>query len=182
MANIILRNTQIHEVGDFKMSIRKSDFGNWKICDGRDLTTEEYDIIMTDGLMGTWQTSFQHKRPDGRGRAIGAYGISSGGVERLPGEALGEDLTVMTMAQMPRHSHYVRVQKGAEVKDTAGWDDQADGREFLFAATDRTTDYGLHYRKSNDTGNPGMSYEGNNMPQNNLQPTIFLGNLFVYIG
>ncbi len=170
------------DVGDFKINPRWDDFGNWKLCNGRALTQTEIDAIIRSGIQSMWFFNYGWNLPDPRGRAIAIGGDGAGLTSRDPGTVTGTETHTITNSESAKHSHYVRVQHGANAGDVGGWSEST-GNDFLFAATDRCSEYGFHPRKSGEhSSQPGMSTEGTNQPHNNMQPTIFLGNLFVYIG
>ncbi len=171
------------DVGDFKMSLRSEDFKGWKLCDGRLLTPRETDLLEESGMADSWNQTYLLRLPDAEGRTIAAAGqVASGLPNRAVGTRTGAETHTLTAAEMPKHNHQVRVQNGSNVGDVAGWAGN-NNAEFLFGATDRTADYGVHYRTNSPTNaNPGMAYSGGSEPHNNFQPTLFAGNLFVYIG
>ncbi len=165
------------DVGDFKMSIRTEDFSGWKLCNGRLLTTRETGLIEEAGITNIWSQSYAVRLPDADGMTIAGAGST-----RAVGDRTGSESHTLTDAEMPRHNHMVRVQNGSNVGDVEGWVGHQNS-DFLFGATDRNADYGVHYRINAPTStNPAMAYSGGSEPHNNFQPTLFAGNLFVYIG
>jgi microcystin-dependent protein len=146
------------------MSGITSDHNGFLVCDGRAISRTTYSalfaIIGTNFGAGNGSTTFN--LPDPRGRAIAASGSGAGLTARILGTSLGAENHTLTISEMPNHNHtvqgYVR------------------------------TDYDANDAFSNfsglDTGgsNYASTFVGGGQPHNNMQPTLFIGNLFIYAG
>lgn len=165
-------------VGDTKTSVLDIDHMGWLKCDGRLLGVSDwrflYDVIGYS--FGSNVSGTQFRLPDPAGRVAGYVGSGSGLTSRAMGSNFGTETHTLTIAEMPTHNHglndpghthsYNSVQ--ASLATTGGG--PADNTEF-----------GNNTTGSNTTGIT-MSNTGGSNAHNNMQPTLFLGNLFIYSG
>lgn len=161
-------NTWVHlrtsDVGDIKYSINTDDHHNWLICDGRSLSRTEYAELFA--LIGTTygnNDGSTFKIPDARGRVLGGIGSGSGLTARSAGTLLGSETHTLTVGQLPGHTHSYTIQNG--IQTITQYAAVSDGS--VTAAEEVTTS-----ATSGSTGS-GQSF-------NIMQPTAFLGNIFIY--
>lgn len=101
----ILHHLALH-VGEYKLSAREEDFRGWLLCDGRSISRTHYP-----GLFDVIGTKFgaddddTFKLPDFRGRVIGQPGQGDGLSNRLMGDIVGAETHTLTGLEMPSHLH-----------------------------------------------------------------------------
>jgi microcystin-dependent protein len=97
--------------------------------------------------------------PDPRGRTLGATGQGSGLTYRNKGLTVGEETHTLTESEMPSHSH-----------------------SFTSYVADNTATIFIGGSLRLDPGGSsyGTSSTGGSQAHNNMQPTIFISNVFIY--
>ena len=197
-------NINLH-VGDYKMSSRSNDFGGWLLCDGRSVLRSSYPelfrIIGTSFGPGTDSNSFNI--PNTFGRVAGSRGQGFGLTNRSLGDSLGAETHVLTLNEMPshrhtgitdangEHSHTINDPTHAHSQTTINDDFNGSGGNppgFTDDAGGPTTWNNINAASTgisiNSNGNHqhafSTSYVGSNFAHNNMQPTIFVGNMFIF--
>lgn len=150
------------ELGDIKFSVQKVDHNGWLLCDGRSLGKVEdsklYGVI-GDMFGGTRET---FNLPDARGRVLGCAGEGIGLTKREIGKSVGEERHILTVDELPRHTHkYVR----------------QDGTQHIAAAGGGSLTAADEVTKEDETAPMGGG-QGLNV----MQPTLFAGNVFIWGG
>lgn len=159
-------------VGDIKMSVRETDYEGWLVCDGRSVLQADYPelySLITDKF-GAAATNY-FKLPDARGRVLGSAQQGPSTSYRCVGNLLGEETHTLTTGEMPSHTHSSNsnapsiglVQRTGS--NTATEFDGSSGELDLINAANLVI---------NSTGGGGS--------HNNMQPTLFIGNTFIYSG
>ena len=168
-------------VGDTKTSMVRVDHLGWLVCDGRALLKSEYRAlyaVIGDDFSPVFSAT-QFNLPDAQGRVVGLINTGDNANTDLSGwtdgDVSGEQTHTLTIEEMPSHTHTSN-------------------------ANGLSPGYGLIYRDGNDTINSGTNAgatepnlvatpgalvidpSGGSLPHNNIQPTIFMGNLFIYSG
>lgn len=169
-------------VGDYKWSARNADFSGWVICDGRSLNRNVYSQLYA--IIGTTFGSASgttFNLPDCRGKVAGAAGQGAGLTNRSIGDTAGTETHALTVPELPGHTH---TYQDAYFAETNGY--KPNGGVFgLSAGSD--TDNGFLYRTANGSysstpQNLSSGSTGGNSAFSVMQPTIFLGNVFIYSG
>lgn len=152
-------------IGDYKFSALDYDFNGWLKCDGRTLRISDYPALFnvignSFGYGGEDVTTFN--LPNCSGRVPGAIGYSTGPNNHSLGDVVGEEQHQLTVNEMPSHSHTLsNVPYGVQtINATTGG----------LTAADETV------------RNVTTQDAGGNVPHNIMQPTIFLGNIFIFSG
>jgi microcystin-dependent protein len=199
----LFRNVALH-IGEYKLSSRASDFNGWLKCDGRSLSRVEYSELFE--IIGT---SFGHndndtfKLPDLRGRVLGGIGQGSGLTNRTLGTMVGTETHTLISAEMPSHSHTGTTDSNGvhthTINDPGHRHTQTTiNDDFNNSGTNPpgfTQDSAGSMTWSNiNTATTGISINsagahthtlttnttGGNQAHNNMQPTAFIGNVFIY--
>lgn len=167
-------------IGDFKWSARLSNFSGWLICDGSAVSRTTYadlfNIIGTTFGAGNGTTTFN--LPDMRGRVPGGIGTGSGLSARSMGTAVGAETHTLSVSEMPTHSHSV-IDGGHSHGEVPG-----DTQTIAAASGGALTAADEVRNGSTDSAFTGITIgnTGDGGAHNNMQPTLFLGNVFIYSG
>ena len=169
-----------HQYGDTKMSSMTFDHAGWLLCDGRMLDKERY--VHLYGMIGTAfgesedGTQFAIPNPAGRVPAVIGQADPSMNMWEM-GDISGEEKHTLTIDEMPAHNHDIS-NAGLVVND--GNDTTKGSINVLganYALLDNTsTEPNLVARPA------GMATKGGSQAHNNIQPTIYMGNMFIYGG
>lgn len=190
-------------VGDIKMSAVQADHMGWLMCDGRAVAVNDWVFLFNviGYQFGGSGATFYLPNPAGTvPGVVGAYLDSNtelgGGAA---GEQFGEWQHTLTGPQMPAHRHklndsgHTHTYNDAYFAETSGG-----GTSSNVYGTGSATDVNnkFYWRDasgsysttpqplstSNATTGITMDLSGNNQPHNNVQPTTFMGNMFIYSG
>lgn len=196
-------NANLH-IGEYKWSSRTTDFNGWLKCDGRSLSREEYSELFE--IVGTSfgaADSNTFKLPDLRGRVMGCIGQGAGLTNRVIGALVGEENHTLTTAEIPSHSHTGTTDSsGAHTHNVTdpghthtqttinddfnlsganppGFAADSAGSRTWSNINSATTGISInsngahtHTFTTNNTGGDGA--------HNNMQPTAFVGQVFIY--
>jgi len=171
-------------VGDLKYSIRATDHIGWLKCDGRSLSRTNYaDLFNVIGTTYGADDSYTFKLPDCRGRVLGAIGTGSGLTARSAGTLIGSETHTLTVSELPSHTHSITDPGHTHtVANTVGITGQdtpsgldASPNEFDLNTSFTTT-------SSSSTTGITVNATGGGGAHNNMQPTAFVGNVYVFGG
>ena len=170
--------TQEHFIGDYKISARNSSHGNWLLCDGAFIDSNNYpqlfDIIgHSFGSFAGYQSLF--RLPNVSDHVVDIVGSVNG-----IGNVVGTESVTLTEDNLPSHWHYIVRYNGCNGNNGTG------GYLAGHCTTSPWLTQSDNYYKFRSQDRPPNRYQsgsvGNNEPLNIMQPTAFVGNLFIYAG
>jgi microcystin-dependent protein len=172
-------NPPIHQVGDTKTSALFFDHAGWLLCDGRLLDKNNYNnlynIIGTSFGESEDGTQFAIPNPAGRVPAIVGQAEAGMNIWNM-GDISGEEKHTLTIAEMPSHRHGPSdVTGNTDGTGLTGPSGSAGESEQVGSGS------GPLVAGSNDHAH-SIGRTGGNLPHNNIQPTIFMGHMFMYGG
>lgn len=171
---------RFNHIGDVKMSVFNGDFFGWLKCDGRSLSRTTYAALFA--VIGTAFGSVDGNSfslPDCRGRVLGTLGQGAGLTNRSLGASVGAETHTLTVGEMPSHSH--------------GVTDPGHTHSYVNNVNDQNTDNAFASETAADqadisqtTGSSGtgitINSTGGGGAHNNMQPTLFIGHVYIYSG
>jgi microcystin-dependent protein len=198
-------------VGDTKLSLVGADHLGWLICDGRSLNVSDYYwLYQTIGnTYGGNLSNFNLPNPAGYVLGVIGSGISSNGqplTVRSAGQFVGQETHTLTIAEMPTHNHpgSSNMTSATGITTNAGTSTAVGpGNLGLIkqstpgsSTTTQTADSGNSGSEPDVLTSPAglvitdpththaivMSNQGGSNAHNNMQPTLFVGNMFIYSG
>jgi microcystin-dependent protein len=183
------------EVGNTKTSIAPADHAGWLLCDGRTLSVETYNLLFQLVGYSFGGSGDNFNLPDPRGRATATAGDSAdaGITTRAIGDKVGTETHTLTIPEIPSHTHVVD-SSGAHIHGIAD-----PGHSHSGTANQASTALNGASNNTGNGANTGTSFTGISInsagdhthniqntggsgAHNNMQPTIFLGNTFIYSG
>ena len=195
-------------VGDTKTSVISDDHMGWLKCDGRSLNTSEYYFLfkIIEYSFGGCGSSFN--LPNGAGTVPAITGLgtdaNSSTFTFMLGEQVGEYVHTLTIPEIPSHNHGVAnvtqnvsttgvYDAGHTHSYTAPGSDNnynvAGGNRSIGTSAANTSSANADIRDPGHRHNitdPGHSHTlhsaGGDRYHNNIQPSLPIGNLFIYSG
>ena len=203
--------TQQPTIGDTKFSVVRQDHMGWMNCDGRLLSTEDYPLLFRVIQYSFGGSGDQFALPDMRSRVPGAINQGTGLTNRALGDAVGEETHTLIIAEMPSHTHGSADVSGntngngntttnglhnhtaTDSGHTHSYVNQANDQTVSALPGETAADQedigqttGIGYANitvgSNGDHNHQIFNTGGSQPHNNMQPTLFIGNMFIYSG
>jgi microcystin-dependent protein len=171
-------------VGDYKLSAHTEDFHYWLICDGRSLNRHVYCKLFD--VIGTAYGSADDESfnlPDARGRVPGLSGQGTGLTVRYAGQKIGSETHTLTVAELATHSHGI-TDPGHFHTFTTNNDDYNNsigGTPPAFTK-DAAPDSNVNWNTNSKTTGVTVNNTGSSTPFSIIQPTLIVGNLFIYGG
>lgn len=165
------------DIGDIKYSAKSADHNGWLKCDGRAISRSTYAtlfaVISTAFGSGNGTTTFN--LPDCRGRVLGAIGTGTGLTARALGQTAGTETHTLIAAEIPAHTH--------GVTDPGHTHTLPIGSTDLVVTNGGPSDdvgQGSGYATGSSTTGISIQSTGGGQPHENMQPTAFIGNVFIY--
>ena len=168
-----------HYVGDYKISAINASHGNWLLCDGSFIDSTDYphlfDIIgHSFGSFSGYPSLFQ--LPNVTDDVVGI----AGNLNEI-GSVVGKEDVILTEDNLPSHWHYLAQSENCNGDSSTTSYYLADG---CFDATLIAPDNKYYAFRSSSSNNPPDNWRsgsvGNGESVNIMQPTVFVGNLFIY--
>lgn len=178
-------------IGDLKWSILSHDTNGWLLCNGRSLQIADYPLLYQ--IIGTTfgqSDPASFNLPDSRGRVLGAVGQGNGLTNRVIGQSIGEETHTLTIPEIPSHDH------SGVTGDTSLTISPSSVVTNVSYNTERTTALpglsetlvtSVSSSSTNVSVNPNphhhtVTSQGGSQPHNNMQPTLFIGNVMIFAG
>lgn len=190
-------------IGDYKSCARNDDHLGWLVCDGRLVNREEHNAlfeVIGTSFGSTDSTNF--RLPDLRGRVFGGLnptGNRNGTFsERNLGTATGAETHTLTIGEMPSHNHAITDPSHAHNITDPGHIHSGDTYRIGTQSTDNAfgtqsaADEGVASDNVDsattgitiNTATTGITINnrGGDQAHNNMQPTLFAGNIYIFAG
>lgn len=178
-------------VGDIKMSAVGADHLGWLVCDGRSLNVADWRALHNAIGYQFGGSGATFNLPNPAGRVLGTIGSGSGLTTRALGASVGEETHVLTVGEMPDHTHTITDPGHAHTYNSVATSLATTG-----GGPADNTELGSNTTGSNTTGitinyTGGAGSSATNQPggagvaataHENMQPTLFVGNTFIYGG
>lgn len=152
-------------IGDYKVSAQTTNHGSWLLCNAQSVSTTTYS-----GLFALIGYSFggsgaNFNVPDLRGQVAGGIGMGtySGASTRTLGQFIGEETHTLITSEMPSHNH---------APSGGGTNFVVRGGNLIYGLSE-----GVSWGDDAFT-----STTGGDGAHNNMQPTLFAGNYFIFTG
>jgi len=176
-------------VGDTKTSVVGYDHLGWMKCDGRELTVAEYYSLFRVIGYSFGGSDISFNLPDAAGRVAGMVGTGPASTSWALGDVSGAYTHTLTIPQMPIHTH-------TGTTDVSGTHDhggatnaggnQTESETVMIGGGANVSGSGTHTHTIDPDGAHTHTFTtnstGGSLPHNNMQPTIFMGNMFIYAG
>jgi microcystin-dependent protein len=193
-------------VGEYKWSSRTDDFAGWIKCDGRSLSRSEYvELFAAIGTRFGADDSVTFKIPDIRGKVMGCVGTGNGLTPRNLGDFVGTETHLLTSNEIPSHTHtgttttngnhsHTITDPGHTHTQTTINDDfnNSGANPPGFASDSAGTRTWSNINSSvtgisiNAAGDHSHTFttnaSGGSNAHNNMQPTAFVGQVFIFAG
>lgn len=164
--------------GDLKYSVQSSDHNGWLKCDGRSVNRVLYaNLFEVIGTAFGNDDSETFKLPDCRGRVLGTIGSGSGLTARSLGAVVGAETHTLTTGEMPSHSHTI-----TDPGHTHGYTNNTNDQSVHTVTTQDTAADQVDLSATTASATTGITINnaGGGGAHNNMQPTIFISNIFVF--
>lgn len=193
-----------------KTSAAMVDHGGWLICDGRALDVSEYYMLykMVGYAFGTADGGNKFLLPNPQGRVPGYVGTLSGNTWVM-GDVSGSYTHTLTIPELPKHNHSVdgsnntlgltdvsgeHAHTATDSGHTHSYSDTPNNQgcdnafntetaaDNFRQSANTTTGYANITVAPNGAHAHNIQSRGDNQPHNNIQPTLFVGWMFIYTG
>ena len=192
--------------GDTKTSALDMDHIGWLKCDGRSLSKTDFLVLFNVIGYSFGGSGNNFFLPDPRGCVPGFVGSNAGlysspRTNRTLGDLVGEETHTLTIAEMPTHNHTGTTSNAAtnigvvDLGHTHSYQNQPNTVNPAVSLT--TTGVADDANVNQTTGTSSANIQvtdpthnhnfttnntGGSNAHNNMQPTIFVGSLFMYSG
>jgi len=140
-----------------------------------------YEVIGTT-YGSTASTTFKLPNPAGYVLGVIGSGIGPNGsnlTTRTAGQFIGEETHTLTIAEMPTHNHGI-----TDPGHAHGYSNQANSTDVQEPITVRDVADNGNVGQTTGSNTTGITINntGGSNAHNNMQPTLFIGNMFIFSG
>jgi len=190
-------------VGDTKTNALDTDHMGWLKCDGRELNTSDYAHLFSviGYSFGGSGSTFQ--LPEPRGRVLGVVGEADAPGPTntwILGDISGEETHLLTLPEVPAHNHNFSTGSPGANTTANGFTDVSGnhnhggntGAEGSAPESETAASGGgvnvagsnthTHTISTDGAHSHRIASNGGDQRHNNIQPTMWIGNLFIYGG
>jgi len=161
-------------VGDSKFSAVQFDHMGWLKCDGRILNKSDFQFLFNVIGYSFGGSGDQFNLPNPSGRVPGAIGmgtdINYSTFTINLGDQIGEYKHTLTIPEMPSHNHTQNTIND-DFNNTSG----------AYPNLSRPS-YPAYDGSGSKTWTSTINFTGGDVAHNNVQPTLGMGNMFIYSG
>jgi microcystin-dependent protein len=189
--------------GDMKMSFVGNDHIGWMKCDGRAMSVTNYNLLFQVIGYQFGGSGATFHLPNPAGGVVGVVGQRTSTVSTTlhpPGQDVGAETHTLTIAQMPSHNHGVDPSPqigtnnltssythnhGGTTGDTGSAPESESVINTVVGISTSALVAGSNTHNhtiASDTHSHSLNPAGGDQPHNNIQPTLFMGNMFIYSG
>jgi microcystin-dependent protein len=161
-------------VGDLKYSLVNVDHKRWLLCDGRSLSVDDYPQLFAAMGYSFGGSGSVFKLPDPQGRVLSALSSS-----RTLGENVGTETHTLTINEIPPHNHAINDPGHTHSYSRTNGDEITNYVAGPLTSIVANDTYEAINTSSNTTG-ISLGNTGGGLAHNIMQPTLFIGNLFIY--
>jgi microcystin-dependent protein len=183
-------------VGDTKLSVASRDHLGWLNCDGRLVNVKDFYQLWEVVGYSFGGSGTQFRLPNMKGRVPGTVGDDGTGRKVWSvGDVSGEQVHVLTIPEMPTHNHTGTTNAsstGVSLTDPGHTHSITPGGNAIAAnggtaannsgGNTSSAFTGITVNDPTHTHTFTTNNTGGSRPHQNIQPTLFLGNTFVYSG
>jgi hypothetical protein len=168
--------------GDTKSSFVNADHMGWMQCDGRSLDTTAYALLFKVIGYTFGGSGANFNLPNMRGRVMGSVGSVTDPNETTaftPGQSTGEVRHRLTIPEMPSHNHGI-----TDPGHSHSYFNQPYNTNPAVSLTTTNVADDVNVNQTTGTSTTGITINntGGDQYHNNMQPTLFYGNTFIYCG
>ena len=178
-------------VGDTKTSAQNADHMGWLRCEGRSLSKADFYFLWTVIGYSFGGSGDNFNLPDAQGRVAGFQGTGTDTNSLTSnlgfGSTIGEYKHTLTIPEIPTHNHVLTDPQHRHTGFTDQQVDRIESEAVAKTGVDRADVSGqdpnyLTFSTSLNATGITLASTGGGLSHNNVQPTIVLGNLFIYSG
>jgi len=181
-------------VGDIKMSMYDKDHTGWLKCDGRSIDKYLYNQLFQTIGYKYGGSNLAFNLPNPKGRVLGVIGAGPGLTERTQGDTVGEEKHQLVEAELPdltltssdngAHTHTHNCNGGVPGNSLSSYTGQNTQNGSVNPSPSEPDLYAAPVALTiNNAANHNHTVTfGDNVAHNNMQPTMFVGNMFIYCG
>lgn len=163
------------KIGDIKQSVSQVDHNGWLICDGRTLNKADYLLLWNLIGYSFGGSGATFDLPDLRGRVPGMIGQGDGLTNRTMGSYVGAETHTLTIPEMPSHTHGI-----TDPGHTHGYYNNSNNQSLEVGGSDLADNQEILQITSSAQTGITINAAGGGLAHNNIQPTLFMANTFIY--